>query len=252
LLGRPRCPADTAADLALGALVAATTTGLVAYDAIGTAGRFGAGLIAFASFGVMFLPSVRARALQPTRVVVASALLIVIAVAVPARGSRDLWSYAMDGRIASVHHASPYTHMPADYPHDALSRHVRIGWQRTGSVYGPAFVAIAAAGTTLTGNSIVENRLLFQGLAAVALAVAMVVIWKRTRDLASLAIIGLNPALLAVVNGGHNDLLVGLALLCGALLLADRRPGPGGVVLGLGALVKLVLLLPVGALLLWT
>lgn len=249
-LGRPRRDFDRAY-AALGGVVASTSALLLAYNSLGSGGRFALELVDFGCFAAMFLPSIRARALRPFRVAAASGLLILVAVATPARGSLDLWSYTMYGRIESVHHASAYTHLPAQYPRDPLLRRVGGGWRRTGSVYGPAFVALAAAGTHFTGKSPTENRLLFQGLDGAALAFTLLVLWRRTRDPGALAFLGLNPAVLPVVNGGHNDVLVGCALLCGVLLVSDRRPGLGGLVLAFGALIKLVLLLPIAGLLFW-
>jgi hypothetical protein len=79
-------------------LVAATGTFMVGYDAVGAGGRIAVALIAFASFGGLFLPPVRGYVLTPRRVVVASALLLTVAVLAPPGGSHDLWSYAAYGR----------------------------------------------------------------------------------------------------------------------------------------------------------
>ncbi len=236
----------------LGVLVVATATNIVAYDAMRPTGRIVTALVAFAAFGALFVPAVRARALTRGRVVTAAGLLVVIAVLAPPAGSHDLWSYAMYGRLIAVHHVSPFTHVPADFPHDPLVHLVAPRWRHTSSVYGPGFVALSAAGTAVTGASVLATRLLFQLLEALALGGVLMIIWRRTRDPVAVAFVGLNPALLLVVNGAHNDLVVGLALLAGTLLLEDRRPRRAGLVLAGGALVKLVLVLPLGALLLWT
>ena len=111
---------------------------------------------------------------------------------------------------------------------------------------------LAGVGTALAGPSALAVRLFFQGLEAAALAGVLWIVWQRTRSPAALAFVGLNPAILIVINGGHNDLLVGLALLGGLVLLADGRPRLAGVVLAMGALVKLVLLLPIAALVFWS
>jgi hypothetical protein len=233
-------------------LVAATGTFMVGYDAVGAGGRIAVALIAFASFGGLFLPPVRGYVLTPRRVVVASALLLTVAVLAPPGGSHDLWSYAAYGRLLSVHHASPFTQVPADFPRDPLLHLVAKGWRHTGSVYGPGFVALSAAGTAVTGTSELATRLFFQLLPALALGAIALIIWRRTRSPVALAFVALNPAVVLVVNGGHNDLLVGLALLGGTLLLQDGHPRRAGLVLAAGALVKLVLVLPLGALLLWS
>ena len=232
----------------LGVTASCTAASTIAGDAPPLAVRFLLVFSTFVSFGVLFVGPIRVVVLTKGRVVVLAGALLVVAVAVPPVG-HDMWSYAMYGRIVSAHHASPYTHVPADYPKDPLLS--LVGWRHTPSVYGPAFVAVAAAGTSVTGGSELANRLFFQGIEALALAATMVLVWRRTRDPAALAFVGLNPALLAVVTDGHNDMLVGLAILAGALLVTDERPQAAGAVLATGALVKVVALLPLAALLVW-
>lgn len=240
-----------AANVLLATLVGATAVGIVGFDAIGPGTRVGAAVFAFGSFGALFLRTVRGHALTKRRVLIVGALLVAIALITPPRGSHDIWSYAVYGRLVSAYHVSPFTHVPADFPHDSMLHLVARGWRHTGSVYGPVFVALSAAGTALTGSSALATRLFLQLLEALALGGALLIIWRRTRDPVALAFIALNPALIIVVNGGHNDIVVGLALLAGTLLLADGHPRRAGLVLAAGALVKLVLVLPLGALLIW-
>jgi hypothetical protein len=237
-------------NLVLGVLIAATAIGIVGYRVLGPGGRTLTALVAFGAFAALFTPRVRA-GLSARRVLVVAGALLVVAVATPPRGSHDVWSYAAYGRMLSVHGANPFTHVPADFHLDALGRLVSKGWRHTGSVYGPGFVAIAGLGTAITGSSVLATRLFFQLLEAVALVLALGIVWRRTRDPVALAVVALNPALLAVVNGAHNDVLVGLALLAGTVLLLDDHPRRAGGVLALGALVKLAAILPAGALMLW-
>jgi hypothetical protein len=224
---------------------------LIGFHELGDVGRLVVALLAFVSFAVLFLPALRPHALTPTRVMIVCALLTIVAVVTPVRASRDVWSYTSYGRMLSVHGASPFTHVPADFRHDPFLHLVGIGWRHTGSVYGPSWAALSAVTTALAGSSELANRLFFQGIEAVALAVALGIIWRQKRDPVAVAFLGLNPAVIAVVNGGHNDLLVGLTLLAGAVLIADRRPRSAVAVLAFGALIKLVLILPIGALLVY-
>jgi hypothetical protein len=241
-----------AANVLSATLAVATATAIIGYSTLGPAARFCAVFVAFGSFGALFLRPLRGCALTTRRVVVLGSLLVVVALLTPPRGSHDIWSYAAYGRMVSVHHVSPFTRVPAAFPHDPLFHHVSRDWRHTGSVYGPVFVAVSAIGTAMTGASAPATRLFFQLIEALALGGALLIIWRRTRDPVALAFVALNPALILVVNGGHNDILVGLALLGGALLLADGHPRRAGIVLALGALVKLIVLLPLGVLVLWT
>ena len=185
-------------------------------------------------------------------VAVASGLLLVLAVARPPLHSNDVWSYAMYGRIVSHHHASPYTHVPSTYRADPWYHRMDEAWRDTPSVYGPLFTGVSAAVMWAARDSAVAARVGFQGLAALAVAMALYLIARRTRDPVAMAFVGLNPfVIVAVVNGGHNDALVGLGVLAGVVLGTRGRPGLAGLVLGLAALVKIPALLPLAALAVW-
>jgi hypothetical protein len=207
---------------------------------------------AFGGLAAVLAVERRARVLTPRGVLVPAAALLVVAVVAPPIGSRDVWSYAMYGRIAAVRHADPYRVAPSAFPHDPLLSRVSPVWRDTRSVYGPVFTWLSALGMRVVGNSALLARMFFQVLAAVAAGVAMWVLWGETHDAAAMALVGLNPlVLVAVVNGGHSDALVGLGVLAGVALVVRRRPWIGGVVLGLAALVKIVALLPLAAVAGW-
>ncbi len=77
-------------------------------------------------------------------------------------------------------------------------------------------------------------------------------LWKRTRNPASLAFVGLNPLVaISVVNGGHPDALVALGVLVAVLLAIDRRPVAAGLAFGLAASVNFTALVGAGVLCVW-
>jgi alpha-1,6-mannosyltransferase len=179
--------------------------------------------------------------------------LMLIAVALEPTGSHDLWSYTMYGRMISQYGVSPYSHVPRDFPHDTFLHLVSRGWRHTPSVYGPAFVAFSAVGSALAGGSILAARLYHELSAAIAVTVALGLIWRRTRSPAAVMLLGLNPlVIVSVINGGHNDALVGLGVLGAVLLAEERRPIAAGLVLALAVLVKVTALLALPALVAWT
>ena len=176
---------------------------------------------------------------RPRAVAIAIGVVFAVGVAVQPHGSRDLWSYVMDGRIVGVHHTSPYVHAPADFPHDPFFAYVATGWRHAQSVYGPLFTGMSAALTRFAGGSALRARLAFQGLAALSVVAALGLIWRETRSSRAVAFVGLHPAVVtAIVNGGHNDGLVGVAVLGGVLLVTRRRWYGAGFALGLGILCK--------------
>jgi hypothetical protein len=232
------------------ATATATSAFLVARPRLDTLGAIALLTIGFVAWGAAVLTARDAG--SPRLVVLAIGAVLAVAVVVPPRGSHDLWGYVEYGRIVSEHDASPYERVPADFPHDPLLPRMGSGYHRTRSPYGPAFTAISAVATGATGSDPLPNRLAFQALEALAVAGALVVLWRRTRRTDALVWVGLNPVVVtAVVNDGHNDGLVMLCVLAGVVLAGGRRPWVAGLVLAAAALVKLPALLALGGLAIW-
>jgi alpha-1,6-mannosyltransferase len=208
--------------------------------------------VAFATWAVVVRRADSASPLVRRVVPAAVGVLLVLAVVAPPQGSDDAWGYAVYGREVSAHGASPYTHVPADFPHDPMLARMGSGYRQTRSPYGPAFTGYAAASTAVADDSPLATRLGFQMGAALAIIGALALVWRRTRSVGAIAWVGLNPlVIVSVVNDGHNDAFVALAILAGVLLATDRRRMAAGVVLGLAGLVKLPALLGAGGVTLW-
>jgi alpha-1,6-mannosyltransferase len=219
---------------------------LIGLLAAGTDAPFGVTAVllalSYAAFGVLVWVQRREDSLSPRLVLGLTLLLLVVAVVVPPLQSHDVWAYAMYGRIAAFHGASPYLQSPAAFPHDPLYLHVDTAWRHTRSVYGPLFTLLSAWGMRMAGSSLLASRLFFQCLTALCALGAVLLVGRQTRSGAAMALIGLNPLVIAsVVNAGHNDALVGLAIL-GAVLLAQK----GRIILA-GAAVSAAILVKISA-----
>jgi hypothetical protein len=205
------------------------------------AGRWPLSVLAFtlASGTALWLARTRDR-IDPRALAVAAGVVLVTAVVVAPTGSRDLWSYAMVGRTVVVHHANPYVSPPRTFASDPFLLHVGRGWRHTTTPYGPVFVAYAAAVARVAGSHVLLARLGFQLGAAAAVASSLWLLWRATGSTRSVALLALHPVVaMTIVNGGHNDAFVGLAILGAVLLARARRHFGAGMVLALGALVKL-------------
>jgi Glycosyltransferase family 87 len=247
--------APTAADRGIAltlVLVSVCTTALVTARRFSTANRAGLLALAFAALALALIVGRWRRALRMPIVVALSAVLLVVGVARWPRDSTDIWSYAAYGRMVSHYGASPYRHVPVEYSNDRAIRRVKPTWQNTSSVYGPLWNGISAGVVSVTQTHLQSTRIWFQTLAALSVFLAVLLIARRTRSPAAVALIGLNPLVIFdVVNGGHNDALVGLALLVGVLLASRGRFKLAALAIALGALVKLVALLGLVALIVW-
>jgi hypothetical protein len=154
---------------------------------------------------------------------------VVFAVSLPLLFSRDVYAYATYGRIASIHHANPYVSVPGDFVHDPLSRLVGPEWRNTTAVYGPAF-ALLSSGLTALLHGPVALIWAYKAIAGIAAVVTILLVASLSRRLwasraaFAVVLIGWNPIVLFhVVGGGHNDMLVGLAIAVAFWILAGGR-----------------------------
>ena len=226
--------------LALALTAASTLVMVVADDYLGAVGIVVA--VTLSTVGLITLLDLerKGRAVPIGAVVASAAVVLIAAVVLGPTDSHDLWSYAMYGRILSVHHASPWVVTPAHFPADPFLLHVARGWRHTTSIYGPAFELIAAAITKLGGDAATAVRMLFTSTFALATAAGGLIVFRRTRSSAATALVLLHPAIaVAGILGGHNDILVGLGLLGAVVLVHDDRPIAAGFAAGLATLVKL-------------
>src|SRR5918999_3258507 len=97
---------------------------------------------ATAAFCWALLEAWRGRISLRTALLVGLALQA-LAVAVPLLFSRDVYSYAIYGRIWTVHGENPYLAVPSDFRTDGLYPLVGEEWQDTPAVYGPAFTLLS-------------------------------------------------------------------------------------------------------------
>jgi hypothetical protein len=244
-------PVDRAVALTL-VIVSASATGTAVFRWFFAPGRAALLTIGFATLALVLFRERWRRALDMRTVLVLTLALSALAVARWPRDSTDVWSYAAYGRMTAEYGASPYLHTPSDFPNDVVTRRVKPMWQDTESVYGPLWNGTSAAVVGVTHTDRRATRIVFQSMAALSVLLAVLLIARRTRDPAAAALIGLNPLVIySVINGGHNDALVGLALLAAVLLATRERFALAGIAIAVAASVKIVALLGLAALVVW-
>ncbi|MBV9039740.1 MAG: hypothetical protein JOZ68_01970 [Acidimicrobiia bacterium] len=247
----------------LAALAALVTTGTTAAVLLrGPNGSFGPNMllltVGYLAGAVVVVAEVRRRraglpsTLPKVLVAGCSVALLVLAVVVPPTESGDVWAYSWYGRVVAHYHASPYTTPASHHPSDRWAQHVDRIYKDTKSVYGPVFTAVSGAGMVLFGFSFLAARVFFQLLAAACVLAVLVLVWRRTRSPAAVAVIGLNPlVVISVVNGAHNDAWVGLAVLVGVVLATRDSMRWAGLALAVAALIKVAAVLPLVAVGVW-
>lgn len=188
--------------------------------------------------------------LSVRRVLLVGLVLHVVAVLIPLFLSRDVYSYAIYGRMVSIYGANPYTEIPAAFTGDPMYPLVSVDWIDSPSVYGPAFSAVAA-GVTRAASSPAATVLGFKLVAAVASVATMLLTVAAARRLMpertafAAALVGWNPVVVFHgVAGGHNDALLGLAVAAAVLAVLARRELWATAALALGTLVKVSAAIP--------
>lgn len=183
--------------------------------------------------------------------------LLVAVLATPLLFSRDVYNYGTYGRIVSLYGRNPYTTVPADIPGDPFSMLSGPKWSNDPSVYGPAFTLVSAGITSLF-RGVGAVTLAFRMLASAAAVGTLFAIRSIARALApertvfAIVLFAWNPIVVFnAVGGGHNDLLVALAVAASMALVIARRPSLAVAVLTLGALVKASAGIPLLLLLVW-
>jgi len=174
--------------------------------------------------------------------IVAGAWMVPLLVA-PPLFSRDVYSYAAQGEMMS-HHISPYVYGPGVLGAGPYVSLVDKLWINAPAPYGPLFLKVDGALTSLSGHHVLLNVVMLRLLALVGVGLIAVSIPKLARSLGrdpseAFALAVLNPVtLLHLVGGAHNDaLMVGL-LVAGITAARLRRPVLGIVLCSLAAAVK--------------
>jgi alpha-1,6-mannosyltransferase len=231
----------------------AATARALGLDGFGTTGAAALGVVAVLIAVGTFLYALRAawRGELPLRwVLILGIALHVAVVFLPLLLSRDVYSYAFYGRIASLHGANPYVATPVDFRADRLFPLIGPQWRATPDVYGPLFTLLAIGLTKVFGR-IGDLITAYQAIAAAAGIALMLIVAKVAEELRparaafAVALIGLNPVVLFyAVASGHNDMLVALSIGAGFALLAARRDLWATAVLALGTLVKASAVIP--------
>ncbi len=179
--------------------------------------------IALALWLIALISETRSPTLSMRAVLITISVALTVAAVAPPRGSHDVWSYAMYGRIQVAHHEDPYSHPPAEFNHDPFLARVNPRWRATTPVYGPLFVAVADGIARIASDDPLTTRLLYQLLGALCAAIAVWLVVWRTRRVAAAVMLGLSPVVLvSAVNGAHVDLWL-LPLLGAAALALERR-----------------------------
>jgi hypothetical protein len=155
--------------------------------------------------------------------------------------STDIFNYVAYARMGALYHVNPYLHGAAAIVTDPSVRFTGPVWLHTPTAYGPLFTLLSYALVPLGVAGAMWAFKAIAGAAALGCAALIYACAKRLgiRPVPAMLFFALNPLLLVyAVGGGHNDVLMALLLLAGALLIVDGKPELGGAALAAAVAVK--------------
>lgn len=170
-----------------------------------------------------------------------AALLIAVFTLAPPLLSTDIFNYVAYARMGTLYHVNPYLHGAAAIPTDPSVPFTGPVWLHTPTAYGPLFTLLSYAFVPLGVSGAMWALKALAGLAALGCSVLVWLCAKRLgiRPVPAMLFFALNPLLLVyAVGGGHNDVLMALFLLAGALLILDGKPELGGAALTAAIAIK--------------
>jgi Glycosyltransferase family 87 len=184
------------------------------------------------------------------RLVLGSVLALNVLVLLgPPLVSTDVFSYQAYARMGASYGINPYLHGPYAINLDHVFPFVGAKWSYTPSAYGPLFTVFSYA---FAKASIATSVYIYKAIAGAAALGLVALVWRcagevRTNRTRAVALVGLNPLLIVYgVGGGHNDLLMLLAVTGAIYAIVCGRDRLGGALGVVAAGVKLTgaLLLP--------
>lgn len=170
----------------------------------------------------------------PASVLVAGcAANLAISVAAPVLGSFDLYGYVHDALLGRAAYAPPAIPWTGEY------RIFDLWWGKpTPTLYGPLWIPIVQLVMSL-GSTLLTKMVAYRVFCALLFAALVALLRAQGQPQRIVAAVALNPALafLTVANG-HNDLLVLVFIVAGAILVR-RSLALGVAMVVLAGLIKL-------------
>jgi hypothetical protein len=163
--------------------------------------------------------------------------------------STDLFSYQAYARMGEHYGVNPYLNGPDAIRLDSVFPYVGAKWSSIPTAYGPVFTVGSYLLAPLT---VASSVVAYKSIAAAASLGLVSLVWRCARlrgidPVRAIALVGLNPLLVVYgVGGGHNDLLMLLALGAALAMLLAGREATGGALSILAVGIKLTggLMLP--------
>lgn len=151
--------------------------------------------------------------------------------------SYDIFNYIFDARIVVLHHANPWITKPNDFPLDPWLRFMH--WTHRTYPYGPFWLIASIIPYILGFGKFVITLINFKILGFISYLISCLMIFKITKDKASLSLFAFNPLVLweSIISSHLDAFMIALGLAA-IFLLQNKKKSLGTVFLILSAGVK--------------
>lgn len=174
-------------------------------------------------------------------------VVVVVAVAMPAGLSTDVFAYLGYARLAVVHGLNPHLHTQVELARLGDPTAAYLSWP-IASPYGPLWtlISMVVVWATPTGSvlgAVIVLKLIAGAAVLVAAAATRAIVrgFAPDRADATFVAVAMNPLLLVEGPGsGHNDVVMVALLMAGFAMLARGRPRWAALAIGAAAAIKLV------------
>ncbi|WP_199742978.1 alpha-(1-_6)-mannopyranosyltransferase A [Nocardia stercoris] len=157
--------------------------------------------------------------------------------------SQDVYSYLAQGALLRDGH-NPYVDPPAVFKSGVLLDNVSPVWTNTTAPYGPFFLLLGRAITTVTGSNVVAGTIamrlvMLPGLILMVWAVPHLTKHLGGKPTVALWLAVLNPlVLIHLIGGVHNEMLMVGLMAAGIALVLERHHVAGIVVIAIAVAIK--------------
>jgi alpha-1,6-mannosyltransferase len=196
---------------------------------------FGGMLLLTRAWVAITRETMKVQGIRPWRLARILGLWSVPLLIAPPMFSDDIYSYAAQGQMVSLH-ISPYLYGPGVMGATPLVSLARGIWINTPAPYGPLFTGLDGSIARVTGGHVFATLVLLRLLAVAGVALAAIFLPSLARSYgrdagATFSLVLLNPlVLLFLIGSGHNDALM-IGLLIAGLAVARRGHPAMGIVL---------------------
>ena len=164
-------------------------------------------------------------------VIAGTVLAHLVLVLTPPTMSKDLYHYALFGRMLVTQGLNPYVHPGDVLAGDPLWQ--LANWRDLTTHYGPVFTGLSALAAWLGGGGVIGTALAFKTLSAASSLTVLWAVWRlaaaqgRAPALRALVLLAWNPlVVLESAGSGHNDpVMLAPALLGLVLVRAEATAG---------------------------